>query len=30
MNFLTDPDPRIRIRVRVTHNSFRKILNMIF
>ena len=24
MNFFTDPDPRIRIRVRVTHNSFRK------
>ena len=28
--FFTDPDPRIRIRVRVTPNSFRKILNMIF
>jgi hypothetical protein len=30
MNFFTDPDPRIRIRVHVTPNSFRKILNMIF
>jgi hypothetical protein len=30
MNFFTDPDPRIRIRVRVTPNSFRKILNMTF
>ena len=30
MNFFTDPDPRIRNRVRVTHNSFRKNLNMIF
>ena len=30
MNFFTDPDPRIRDRVRVTHNSFRKNLNMIF
>ncbi len=30
MNFFTDPDPRIRIRVRVTPNSFRKNLNMIF
>ncbi len=28
--FFTDPDPRIRIRVPVTPNSFRKILNMIF
>ncbi len=28
--FFTDPDPRIRIRVRVTPSSFRKILNMIF
>ena len=27
---MTDPDPRIRIRVRLTHNSFRKILNKIF
>jgi hypothetical protein len=25
-----DPDPRIRIRLRVTPTSFRKILNMIF
>jgi hypothetical protein len=25
-----DPDPRIRIRVRVSPNSFRKNLNMIF
>jgi hypothetical protein len=25
-----DPDPRIRIRVRVSPNSFRKIFNMIF
>ena len=30
MNFYTDLDPRIRIRVRVTPNSFRKILNMSF
>ncbi len=30
MNFFTDPDPRIRIRVLVTPNSFRKNLNMIF
>jgi hypothetical protein len=30
MNFFTDPDPRIRIRVRVTPNSFRNNLNMIF
>ncbi len=30
MNFFTDPDPRIQIRVRVTPNSFRKNLNMIF
>jgi hypothetical protein len=30
MNFFTDPDPRIRIRVRVTPNSFRKNSNMIF
>ncbi len=30
MDFFTDPDPRIRIRVRVTPNSFRKNLNMIF
>jgi hypothetical protein len=30
MNFFMDPDPRIWIRVRVTPNSFRKILNMIF
>ncbi len=29
-NFFTDPDSRIRIRVPVTPNSFRKILNMIF
>jgi hypothetical protein len=28
--FFTDLDPRIRIRVRVTPNSFRKNLNMIF
>jgi hypothetical protein len=28
--FFIDPDPRIRIQVRVTPNSFRKILNMIF
>ncbi len=30
MNFFTDPEPRIRIWVRVTPNSFRKILNMTF
>ncbi len=30
MSFFTDPDPRIGIRVHVTPNSFRKILNMIF
>ncbi len=30
MNFFTDPDPGDRIRVRVTPNSFRKILNMNF
>jgi hypothetical protein len=30
MNFFADPDPRIRIRVRVPPNSFRKILNMSF
>ena len=27
---LMDPDSRIRIRIRVTHTSFRKILNMNF
>ncbi len=30
MNFFTDPDPRVRIQVRVTPNSFKKILNMTF
>ncbi len=28
--FLMDPDPRIRIRVRISPNSFRKNFNMIF
>ncbi len=30
LKFFTDPDPRIRIQVRVTPNSFRQILNMNF
>jgi hypothetical protein len=30
MSFFMDLDPRIRIRVRVSLNSFRKIFNLIF
>jgi hypothetical protein len=30
MSFFMDPDPRIRIQVHVSLNSFRKIFNVIF